>query len=202
MLFPIQQLRCSTSRPLLVSPDHRENVYRRRRASRSDSSKHRMSSSRTRKQVSINSRLPTCLEDRFDFQVFRIVDIPGPLTLRIIERVWSSMNSTRTWVTPPREPIPSHVSSNSICSMTSRRLCTVLFRVGSLSDEMAPGGQTWCCAWDGSQPKSTQQPLSSRRGPHRAVVVRHSGKIYRTGTAEDAGDLDELDGGLGAIHFV
>lgn len=30
--------------------------------------------------------------------------IPGPLTLRMIERVWSSMNSTRTWVTPPREP--------------------------------------------------------------------------------------------------
>lgn len=30
--------------------------------------------------------------------------LPGPLTLRIMLRVWSSMNSTRTWVTPPREP--------------------------------------------------------------------------------------------------
>lgn len=32
-------------------------------------------------------------------------NVPGPLTLRMIERDWSSMNSTRTWVTPPREPI-------------------------------------------------------------------------------------------------
>lgn len=30
--------------------------------------------------------------------------VPGPLTLRIMLRVVSSMNSTRTWVTPPREP--------------------------------------------------------------------------------------------------
>lgn len=30
--------------------------------------------------------------------------IPGPLTFRMIDRVVSSMNSTRTWVTPPREP--------------------------------------------------------------------------------------------------
>lgn len=29
----------------------------------------------------------------------------GPLTLRMIEREVSSMNSTRTWVTPPREPV-------------------------------------------------------------------------------------------------
>ena len=32
--------------------------------------------------------------------------VPGPLTLRIMLRVVSSMNSTLTWVTPPREPIP------------------------------------------------------------------------------------------------
>lgn len=31
--------------------------------------------------------------------------LPGPLTLRMILRVVSSMNSTRTCVTPPREPI-------------------------------------------------------------------------------------------------
>lgn len=31
--------------------------------------------------------------------------IPGPLTLRMMLRVVSSMNSTRTWVTPPREPV-------------------------------------------------------------------------------------------------
>jgi hypothetical protein len=29
----------------------------------------------------------------------------GPLTLRMMEREVSSMNSTRTWVTPPREPV-------------------------------------------------------------------------------------------------
>jgi hypothetical protein len=28
----------------------------------------------------------------------------GPLTLRMMDREASSMNSTRTWVTPPREP--------------------------------------------------------------------------------------------------
>lgn len=37
--------------------------------------------------------------------------IPGPLTFRMIERVWSSMNSTRTWVTPPREPNKMSLSS-------------------------------------------------------------------------------------------
>jgi len=50
--------------------------YRKRRASRSLSNNARMSSSRT-----------------------------GPLTFRIIVRVVSSMNSTRTWVTPPRDPV-------------------------------------------------------------------------------------------------
>jgi hypothetical protein len=35
---------------------------------------------------------------------FRCRFVPGPLTLRMMERVVSSMNSTRTWVTPPREP--------------------------------------------------------------------------------------------------
>jgi hypothetical protein len=49
---------------------------RTHRASRSDSRSARMSSSRT-----------------------------GPLTLRMIDRDVSSMNSTRTWVTPPREPV-------------------------------------------------------------------------------------------------
>lgn len=58
---------------LLVSP---VAAYLSLLASRSDSSRHRMSFSLT-----------------------------GPLTLRIIERVVSSMNSTRTCVTPPREPV-------------------------------------------------------------------------------------------------
>lgn len=35
----------------------------------------------------------------------RKVYVPGPLTFRMILRVVSSMNSTRTCVTPPRDPI-------------------------------------------------------------------------------------------------
>jgi hypothetical protein len=31
--------------------------------------------------------------------------LTGPLTLRMMVRDWSSMNSTRHWVTPPREPV-------------------------------------------------------------------------------------------------
>ena len=31
--------------------------------------------------------------------------LTGPLTLRIMVRLVSSRNSTRTWVTPPREPV-------------------------------------------------------------------------------------------------
>lgn len=65
--------------------------------------------------------------------------VPGPLTLRMMLRVVSSMNSTRTWVTPPREPV-----------------CI-------LSD--LPSSYSY--------------------------VFSHS---MRTGAAEDAGDLDELDG--------
>lgn len=49
-------------------------------------------------------------------------NIPGPLTFRMMERVWSSMNSTRTWVTPPREPAHNSVSFGfplRICSKMS-----------------------------------------------------------------------------------
>ena len=38
--------------------------------------------------------------------------IPGPLTFLMMERVVSSMNSTRTWVTPPREPVLEIVSAS------------------------------------------------------------------------------------------
>ena len=65
--------------------------------------------------------------------------IPGPLTLRMMERVVSSMNSTRTWVTPPREP-------------------------AILSDLPFPS------------------------------FLLIPGCKYRTSAAENAGDLDELDG--------
>jgi hypothetical protein len=68
-------------------------------ASRSDSSKQRISSSRI-----------------------------GPLTLRMIERVVSSMNSTRTWVTLPREP--------------SNFLSTDFFLLNLIRDIKAVGRQT------------------------------------------------------------
>jgi hypothetical protein len=73
--------------PLLYLPS-----YLRRRASRSDSKRHRISSSRTGRM----------LATAHFFRGGQIV--PGPLTLRMIERVVSSINSTRTCVTPPREP--------------------------------------------------------------------------------------------------
>jgi len=46
--------------------------------------------------------------------------LPGPLTLRMMERVVSSMNSTRTWVTPPRDPIQIQISCYSARSNPHR----------------------------------------------------------------------------------
>lgn len=74
------------------------------------------------------------------------VCVPGPLTLRMMLRVVSSMNSTRHWVTPPREPAPSQILL------------------------------------------SFQLDVPEARGRRR------------TGAAENAGDLDELDGDLGGFH--
>jgi hypothetical protein len=49
------------------------------------------------------------------------VSVPGPLTLRMMLRVVSSMNSTLTWVTPPREPIaPAHQRSPLSLSLSQR----------------------------------------------------------------------------------
>jgi hypothetical protein len=66
--------------------------YLRRRASRSDSKRHKMSSSRTIDKLAAAHFIRGAQT------------LPGPLTLRMIERVVSSINSTRTCVTPPREP--------------------------------------------------------------------------------------------------
>lgn len=46
-------------------------------------------------------------------------NIPGPLTFRMMERVWSSMNSTRTWVTPPREPVQGFLLAFSVYFLQS-----------------------------------------------------------------------------------
>lgn len=77
----------------------------------------------------------------------RAQTLPGPLTLRMIERVVSSINSTRTCVTPPREPF---------------------FLIISL-------------------------PYTKK--------IRYCARL-RTGSAEDSGHLDELDGDFGGgIHW-
>lgn len=95
-----------------VRPEH---DYRKRLASRSDSSRTRMSFSRTgsKVQASADRTGPSpsfpvpprwagaCSEPQ---KKPAESNVPGPLTFRMMERVWSSMNSTRTWVTPPREP--------------------------------------------------------------------------------------------------
>lgn len=79
--------------------------------------------------------------------------VPGPLTFRMIDRVWSSMNSTRTWVTPPRDPIVQ------------------------------------------------QSQVSHRPAVCDCFSAARSGQVLRTGTAQDTGDLDQLDGLLGCVHF-
>jgi hypothetical protein len=98
---------CSTSHSSPLRP------YLSLRASRSDSRRQRMSSSRTERRF-----VSSCAHSSsFILQIHRSTQlrfreyleseriIPGPLTLRIMLRVVSSINSTRTWVTPPREPI-------------------------------------------------------------------------------------------------
>lgn len=105
--------------PLSLFPREFACAYRRRLASRSDSSRQRMSFSRT-----VMSPL-VC--GGFVQQAGRAC-VPGPLTLRMMERVWSFMNSTRHWVTPPREPviirqpaILSRCASPNCCMRSSRR---------------------------------------------------------------------------------
>lgn len=81
----------------------RMHIYRSRLASRSDSSRQRISSSRT-----------------------------GPFTFRMIDRVWSSMNSTRTWVTPPREPVRPRTRV-TLTSLTGCLEASIVATFGSLS---------------------------------------------------------------------
>jgi hypothetical protein len=67
--------------------------------------------------------------------------VPGPLTLRMMERVWSFMNSTRHWVTPPREPVVirqpailSRCASSDDCMRASRSKSSESSRTGSAKD--------------------------------------------------------------------
>lgn len=83
----------------------------------------------------------------------------------MIERVWSSMNSTRTWVTPPREP-------------------KSIIRNKDQPFFLSP----------------SPTPSLATRGEVSSLEI--GGRfLFRTGTAEDAGDLHELDGLLRGIHF-
>ena len=84
-------------------------------ASRSDSSRQRMSFSRTSQELV--SRIP------FIWQPSIRIFVPGPLTFRMMLLVVSSMNSTRTCVTPPREPVicqNSHLYSLRLNCVVSR----------------------------------------------------------------------------------
>lgn len=167
-------------------PSSFEEFYLRRLASRSDSRRQRMSFSRT---VRIASSVSTSALRNHLVSPFtpawvhlapaarlhrgfsRDLCIPGPLTLRMIERVWSSMNSTRTWVTPPREP---------------REKSHQISLIVRLSRGSTP-----------SWPSSLCRP----EGCGRDFWFWFCLGLFRTGTAEDAGDLHELDGLLRGIHF-
>merc|ERR1719258_569686 len=105
---------------------HGHHAYLSLLASRSDSSKQRMSSSRT-----------------------------GPLTLRIMLRVVSSMNSTRTWVTPPREP----VRPRTLTTLASVRMALLQVKDGHLSVVT-------------QQPHSSSQSHLCRGQEHRPVQAR------------------------------
>lgn len=63
----------------------------------------------------------------------------------MMERVWSSMNSTRTWVTPPREPIPinqhpaaakSVLSSSAFVPVRPRTRVTLTSLTGVLEESI------------------------------------------------------------------
>lgn len=120
----------------------------------------------------------SCIDHRCSFPFLHgglYICVPGPLTLRMIERVWSSMNSTRTWVTPPREP-------SKIPFLSAFFLCAPLlgfpFALLRISTAVLPSFFFFFfSSWGGS-----------------------SGHLFRTGTAEDAGDLHQLDGLLRGIH--
>lgn len=101
--------------------------------------------------------------------------VPGPLTLRMMERVVSSMNSTRTWVTPPREPVCRKKFRQQFVPSLVYHPPPVFSEVGCRSYPFAQSSSSWQTLLDGC-------------------------RIARTGATEDAGDLDELDGDLGGFH--
>lgn len=105
--------------------------------------------------------------------------IPGPLTFRMMDRVWSSMNSTRTWVTPPREP-------------AKRQSANFVRRSNNATPQRLSSSPQTCLA------KRARRSASIPR----STSTNESVSGYRTGSAENAGHLDQLDGGFGRIHCV
>lgn len=89
------------------------------------------------------------------------------------------MNSTRTWVTPPREP-ERHKNHSLVFGVIWKFRCFIL----EFSQRAIGGG-------DGRQSPRILNILNLCSGSGRA----------RTGAAEDTGHLDELDGGLAGIHL-
>jgi hypothetical protein len=108
----------------------RMHIYRSRRASRSDSRRQRMSSSRTvfghKSAFAILDILT--LDPSWKVRGFSRIIVPGPLTFRMIDRVWSSMNSTRTWVTPPREPIQPSQKFIHLLQSSHGEFCDIFLR--------------------------------------------------------------------------
>lgn len=105
--------------------------------------------------------------------------IPGPLTLRMMLREVSSMNSTRTWVTPPREPEVGKKPHISIpCAQKSSLVHRRILPITTADAVGIPTGLVRI---------STLSSGSRRRA--------------RTGAAENTGHLDELDGLLAGIHL-
>jgi hypothetical protein len=117
-LQPVSQKVPSPARmlaPMKRDPFPIVPLYLNLLASRSDSSKQRMSSSRTAEDK-MSALLPVwyILNDEVCAATANLQQrdfVPGPLTLRMMLRVVSSMNSTLTCVTPPREPVKVRSSS-------------------------------------------------------------------------------------------
>jgi hypothetical protein len=127
-------------------------LYRSLLASLSDSSKHRISSTLTISPYNqyTTSLLPPWLSWNF---------LPGPFTFRMMLRDVSSINSTRTWVTPPREPVSHHVNF------------PILFTSGELSVPVLPRTLVTFTSLTGTFPASILKKGLARSRREVAVSI-------------------------------
>ena len=113
--------------------------------------------------------------------------VPGPLTLRMMERVVSSMNSTRTWVTPPREPasqeirqqfvlqiVQSSMAVSEWSNMSFPKRALLLFPVDSFSTVVlgGDGGLSLFCYEDVPVRPRTRVTLTSLTGTLADSIVK------------------------------